>query len=140
MDNNIQHKKQIARPTYPTLAQVRDSSKHSSIAKSAAVVAVIASMAMGAAACGEETGKYKGDNIGEKIASIRESQKCGYEISGEVSVDGVATAYTDHTTSGEVQIMGETTEETTEMELDGETEVFTEDITYEGDIQQAPTE
>ncbi len=124
MDNNIQHKKQIARPTYPTLAQVRDSSKHSSIAKSAAVVAVIASMAMGAAACGEETGKYKGDNIGEKFASVRESQKCGYEISGEVSVDGVAPS------------------ESTEMQLDGETEtmVSTEEITYEGDMQQAPTE
>lgn len=106
MKNEVNNPNTYSAPKYPTLAEVGAFAKGKSITKAAAVAALVAAVSMGTA-CGEDTAKYTGDGIGEKIQSISES------IDDVYQVDGV------------IQYMGEETCETEYIELEGETQTET---------------
>lgn len=106
MRNEVNNQNNYSTPKYPTLAEVGAFAKGKSITKAAAVAALVAAVSMGTA-CGEDTAKYTGDGVGEKIQSISES------IDDVYQVDGV------------IQYMGEETCETEYIELEGEAQTET---------------
>lgn len=109
MKNEVNNPNTYSAPKYPTLAQVGAFAKGKSITKAAAVAALVAAVSMGTA-CGEDTAKYTGDGVGEKIQSISESIDDVYQVEGVIQIDG------------EVQSGGETEY----IELEGDTQTDTE--------------
>lgn len=115
-ESNIQN--EYSAPKYPTLAQVNAYSKKHALTKAAAVTAIIASVSL-CAACGETAGKYKGDNIGEKISSASEDIDSMYQVVGEIELMGEDTVCTEPT---EWQIDGDVPDTTEDVALGGITE------------------
>lgn len=117
---------QILTPGYPTLAQVKENSKGATVAKVAAVTAIVGTMSL-TTACGGMLSSLFGKDKELELSGDVATQVPTTEDTGEVLMGEEAVSVpSDETT--------DPTDETSEYVLDGEIESFTETTTDEYEL------
>ena len=117
---------QISRPGYPTLSEVKSASKGKTIAKVAAVTAVVGTLSL-TTACGDMIsslfGRGRGEIAGDVMTSVPATEETSEVIMGEETcidpTDETTETTTEATTEG-------STKDTSEWLIEGEEETITE--------------
>lgn len=118
---------QISRPGYPTLSEVKSASKGKTIAKVAAVTAVVGTLSL-TTACGDMISSLfgRGEIAGDVMTSVPATEDTSEVLMGEETCIDPTDETTEATTEG-------STQETSEWLIEGEEETITEK-TYEYEL------
>ncbi len=127
MEKKPMNLNEITNPGYPTLSQVKENSKGATVAKVAAVTAIVGTMSL-TTACGGMLGSLFGGKEVQLAGDVT-TQVPTTEDTGEVLM-GEETMYvpTDETTDPTTETTDPTTE-TTDYAIEGEMESYTEETT-----------
>lgn len=119
---------QISRPGYPTLSEVKSASKGKTIAKVAAVTAVVGTMSL-TTACGDMLSGFfgKGEIMGDVVTQVPTTEDTSEVLMGEEMTIDPTEETTEVTTEN-------SSKETTEIVLAGEMESFVETTTEEYEL------
>ena len=119
---------QISRPGYPTLSEVKSVSKGKTIAKVAAVTAVVGTMSL-TTACGDMFNGFfgKGEIMGDVMTQVPTTEDTSEVLMGEEMIIDPSDETTEVTSQS-------SSEETSELVLDGEIESYVETTTEEYEL------